>query len=116
MKLAAILMILFTVTTNAAAQIMLKQGMRMVGEVRLSTDGLSAVAISIITNPWVVLGLGTFAVSMASHLVVLSRLELSFAYPFLSLAYIIVAAYAYFVRAGAFRIRPHVQALPSSVV
>jgi multidrug transporter EmrE-like cation transporter len=28
---------------------------------------------------------------------VLSRVELSFAYPFLSLAYVVVAAYAYFV-------------------
>ena len=27
----------------------------------------------------------------------LSRVELSFAYPFLSLAYVVVAAYAYFV-------------------
>lgn len=97
MKLVSILMILFTVTTNAAAQIMLKHGMRAVGEVRLSTDGMGAVVLSILTNPWVVLGLGTFVVSMASHLVVLSRVELSFAYPFLSLAYLIVAAYAYFI-------------------
>jgi drug/metabolite transporter (DMT)-like permease len=34
---------------------------------------------------------------MASHLVVLSKVELSFAYPFLSLAYVIVMAYAFFV-------------------
>ena len=34
---------------------------------------------------------------MASHLVVLSRVQLSFAYPFLSLAYVMVGAYAYFV-------------------
>jgi multidrug transporter EmrE-like cation transporter len=45
----------------------------------------------------VFLGLCTFVVSMASHLVVLSKVELSFAYPFLSLAYVVVAAYAFFI-------------------
>ncbi len=34
---------------------------------------------------------------MASHLYVLSKVELSFAYPFLSLAYVAVAVFAYFV-------------------
>jgi hypothetical protein len=32
---------------------------------------------------------------MASHLYVLSKVELSFAYPFLSLAYVAVAVFAY---------------------
>ncbi len=34
---------------------------------------------------------------MASHLYVLSKVDLSFAYPFLSLAYVAVAVFAYFV-------------------
>jgi multidrug transporter EmrE-like cation transporter len=34
---------------------------------------------------------------MASHLYVLSKVELSYAYPFLSLAYVVVAVYAYFI-------------------
>ncbi len=34
---------------------------------------------------------------MASHLFVLSKVELSFAYPFLSLAYVAVAVFAYFL-------------------
>ena len=34
---------------------------------------------------------------MASHLYVLSKVELSFAYPFLSLAYVAVAVFAYFL-------------------
>ena len=48
-------------------------------------------------SPWVFLGLCTFVISMASHLFVLSKVELSFAYPFLSLAYVAVAVFAYFV-------------------
>ncbi|MGE3626769.1 MAG: EamA family transporter, partial [Hyphomicrobiales bacterium] len=48
-------------------------------------------------NPLVMLGMCTFVVSMASHLIVLSRVDLSFAYPFLSLAYVVATAYAFFV-------------------
>ena len=42
-------------------------------------------------------GLLMFVISMASHLYVLSKVELSFAYPFLSLAYVAVAVFAYFI-------------------
>ena len=89
-------LILFTVLTNAAAQIMLKKGMLGVGAIELG-DGLVRTVLRIALNPWVFLGLSTFVISMASHLVVLSRVELSFAYPFLSLAYVVVAIYAYYV-------------------
>jgi drug/metabolite transporter (DMT)-like permease len=89
-------LILFTVLTNAAAQIMLKHGMLSVGG--FSPTGRTALDFILKTalNPFVVLGLFTFVVSMASHLIVLSRVELSYAYPFLSLAYIVVTAYAFF--------------------
>lgn len=89
--------ILFTVMTNAAAQLMLKQGMMSLGSV--SFDGVNPVVklLQIVFSPWVFLGLCTFVISMASHLYVLSKVELSFAYPFLSLAYVVVAVFAYFV-------------------
>ncbi len=89
--------ILFTVMTNAAAQLMLKQGMMSLGSV--SFDGVNPVMklLQIVFSPWVFLGLCTFVISMASHLFVLSKVELSFAYPFLSLAYVAVAIFAYFV-------------------
>lgn len=90
-------LILFTVLTNAAAQIMLKKGMLSLGSFDFSTSGIVGAAPRIAFNPYVILGLATFVISMASHLLVLSRVELSFAYPFLSLAYVVVAVYAYFV-------------------
>jgi multidrug transporter EmrE-like cation transporter len=93
----SIALILFTVCTNAAAQIMLKKGMTALGGLSLSADRLFATVFQVIFQPYVFAGLCTFVVSMASHLVVLSKVQLSFAYPFLSLAYVIVAAYAYFV-------------------
>ncbi|MEF2071445.1 transporter [Consotaella aegiceratis] len=89
--------ILFTVFTNAAAQVMLKYGMMQLGP--LSFAGVNPVLkiLQIVFSPFVFLGLCTFVISMASHLFVLSKVELSFAYPFLSLAYVVVAVIAYFV-------------------
>ena len=92
-----IVFILFTVATNAAAQLMLKYGMMQLGP--LSFAGVNPVLkiLQIVFSPWVFLGLCTFVISMASHLYVLSKVDLSFAYPFLSLAYVLVAVFAYFV-------------------
>jgi drug/metabolite transporter (DMT)-like permease len=89
--------ILFTVMTNATAQLMLKQGMMALGP--LSFEGVNPLVklLQIVFSPWVFLGLCMFVISMASHLYVLSKVELSFAYPFLSLAYVAVAVFAYFV-------------------
>lgn len=89
--------ILFTVLTNAAAQLMLKQGMMNLGAI--SFEGVNPIVkiLQIVFSLWVFLGLCTFVISMASHLYVLSKVELSFAYPFLSLAYVAVAVFAYFI-------------------
>lgn len=90
-------LILFTVLTNAAAQLMLKRGMGGVGALDVGNDGLIPTIFRVVFNPFVFAGLCTFVVSMASHLIVLSKVEISYAYPFLSLAYVVVAVYAYFV-------------------
>lgn len=92
-----IVFILFTVLTNAAAQLMLKQGMLSVGALNFTAETAIVRIFQIIFNPWVFAGLATFVISMASHLYVLSKVELSFAYPFLSLAYVAVAIFAYFL-------------------
>ncbi len=89
--------ILFTVLTNAAAQLMLKQGMMTMGPLNFTAETAVSRIFQIVFNPWVFAGLATFVISMASHLFVLSKVELSFAYPFLSLAYVAVAVFAYFV-------------------
>lgn len=90
-------LILFTVLTNAAAQIMLKKGMIAVGSFSFDAANLAGAFAKAMLNPFVFLGLCTFVISMLSHLIVLSRVDLSFAYPFLSLAYVVTAAYAYFI-------------------
>ncbi|MFD2237314.1 transporter [Aureimonas populi] len=89
--------ILFTVFTNAAAQVMLKYGMMQLGPLSFAGVNPLLKILQIVFSPFVFLGLATFVISMASHLFVLSKVELSYAYPFLSLAYVAVAIAAWFL-------------------
>jgi multidrug transporter EmrE-like cation transporter len=89
-------LILFTVFTNAAAQIMLKKGVTSIGPLDVGANGLIGTVFGVVFNPFVFAGLCTFVISMASHLVVLSKVQLSYAYPFLSLAYVVVGLYSWF--------------------
>lgn len=88
--------ILFTVLTNAAAQLMLKQGMTTLSAMEWAGNNPILKVVGIVFHPWVFAGLATFVVSMASHMFVLSKVELSFAYPFLSLAYVAVAVASWY--------------------
>ncbi len=90
-------LILFTVLTNATAQILLKRGMLTIGSFDFDRQSVVNAAFAATINPFVIAGLFTFVVSMTSHLVVLSRVDLSFAYPFLSLAYVVTAVYSFFI-------------------
>ena len=89
--------ILFTVLTNAAAQLMLKQGMVTMGPLTFTLDTAIPRIFQIVFNPWIFAGIVLFVASLASHLFVLSKVELSFAYPFLSLAYVVVVIFGYFI-------------------
>lgn len=86
--------IFFTIITNATAQILLKKGMNAVGALNIGPEGAIALATRVVFNPFIFFGLGTFVVSTASYLFVLSRTDVSLAYPLLSLAYVLVALWA----------------------
>lgn len=51
---------------------------------------------TIVFNPWVFFGLIMMVISMGSHLIVLSRVEISFAYPFLGLSFVLITIWEYF--------------------
>jgi multidrug transporter EmrE-like cation transporter len=89
-------LILFVVLTNFLSQILLKKGMTDIGEFDLSGSGLWNIASTVSTNWAVIAGLLVMVVSMASHLVVLSRVEISYAYPFLGLSFVLTAFYGYY--------------------
>ena len=89
-------LILFTVLTNFGSQIMLKHGMTSIEKFEITREGLLKSSLDIIFNFWVIGGLLVMVVSMASHLIVLSRVEISYAYPFLGLSFVLTALWGYF--------------------
>jgi len=83
-------LILAVVTTNALSQLLLKQGMIKIGRFDFTATGISNTLPSIVFSPYVIGGLLTLIFSMGLHLLALSRVDISFAYPFLSISYVIV--------------------------
>lgn len=86
----AISYILVAVVFGAVGQIMLKKGMNNMGALTLSLDGLPGMLWRIGTNPWVVIGLTIYVASTVFWLTALSRVDLSYAYPFASLSYVVM--------------------------
>ena len=89
-------LILFTVLTNFLSQIMLKRGMTTIERFELTPLTVVSNVFTILFNPWVFLGLVTMVVSMGAHLVVLSRVEISFAYPFLGLSFVLITLWGHY--------------------
>jgi multidrug transporter EmrE-like cation transporter len=89
-------LILAVVTTNAISQMLLKHGMNTIGKFEFGSDSLWRMAPIVGLNPYVIGGLAVLVFSMGLHLMALSRVDLSFAYPFLSISYVLVLLAGYF--------------------
>jgi drug/metabolite transporter (DMT)-like permease len=85
-----ILYIIIGVLASAVGQIILKKGMTSVGPVTLSFNQIGSVVVRMGTNPYVVFGLFVFLGATIFWLAALSRVDLSFAYPFVSLSYVVM--------------------------
>jgi multidrug transporter EmrE-like cation transporter len=90
-------LILASVTMNALAQVFLKIGMTDVGKFQFDINSIASRILPVATNKFIIGGMTCYAVSIGLWLLVLSRTEVSAAYPFLSVGYVIVAFLGYFV-------------------
>jgi multidrug transporter EmrE-like cation transporter len=93
--IAYIPLILASVSLNALAQILLKQGMLSIGRFDFAAGQMAATLPRVALNPFVAGGMACYALSIGLWLMVLSRVEVSAAYPFLSVGYVIAAAAGY---------------------
>lgn len=84
----AIVYILISVLGGAIGQVLLKRGMSTMGPLTLSLGKLPGMLFGMATNPFVVIGLIVYVGSTIFWLTALSRVDLSYAYPFASLSYI----------------------------
>lgn len=85
------LLLMSGVALNAAAQLLLKAGTRQIGEFAFSLNNLMPIGLKLATEPHIVGGLACYAVSVVAWILVLSRVEVSLAYPMVSFGYIVTA-------------------------
>ncbi|OUM03755.1 SMR family transporter [Variovorax sp. JS1663] len=84
------------VLLNSVAQLLLKAGAKTLGHVSMgSLASLTAAAWNAGTQPWVLLGLVCYFISAGLWILALTRVDVTVAYPMLSMGYVIAALLAW---------------------
>lgn len=88
-------LILLSVLINTAAQLLLKAGITRIGYFAFSWENVWPIFSKLIINPYILTGLACYVSSVGVWLLVLSRTEVSYAYPITSLGYLFTALASY---------------------
>ena len=95
LDLPTILILVTAATLATAGQLLLKAGMTDIGEIAgVGLGDLVGLVGGVLTSWKALLGLACFGGSSLFWLVVLSRIPLSTAYPFVALSYLIILAFS----------------------
>ena len=94
----SILLILLSISIAVGGQILLKIGMNHIGNIAVnSMSALGHLFLGVIKSPIVLVGLFMYVISAAIWLVVISAVDLSFAYPFIGLTYVLIPIVSKFI-------------------
>ncbi|ESQ12808.1 MAG TPA: 4-amino-4-deoxy-L-arabinose transferase [Chromatiaceae bacterium] len=95
MTISAFFLIVLGVLLNATAQFALKASVRTTGSIELNLSAAMPTIMQLAAQPWLYLGLGCYVLSVGVWIVALSRVDVSIAYPMLSIGYIVNALAAW---------------------
>jgi len=96
--LSSVLLILLSISIAVGGQLMLKIGIDRIGINGFgSMKSLISLFSGIIKSPMVLTGLFLYLISAAIWLVILSTVDLSFAYPFIGFTYVMVLVLSKFI-------------------
>ena len=90
-------LVLTGVLLNAAAQLLLKAGTNAVGRFEFSLGNLVPVGMKLAFEPHIAGGVACYVVSLVVWIMGLSRVEVSIAYPMLSIGYVLNAVAAWYL-------------------
>lgn len=85
-------LVIIAICFSVTGELMLKSGMNSVGVLSLSV--LWPTLGRMITHPKILIGLGCFAVGAVFWLAAISRVPLSWAYPMLSIGYVLILLFS----------------------
>jgi drug/metabolite transporter (DMT)-like permease len=89
--------ILIGVALNAGAQLLLKAGVRAVGQFDFTVGNIVPIGLKVATQWPIIGGLACYVISVVVWIVGLSRVDVSIAYPMLSLGYVVNAFLAWYL-------------------
>ena len=95
MTYSAFSLILAGVLLNAAAQLALKASVGNMGVISLSLNNAVPVFSRLSMEPWLWVGLACYGISVIVWILALSRVDVSIAYPMLSIGYVVNALAAW---------------------
>ena len=87
-KLFTFFLILINVALAVSGQLSIKLGMKQVGYI--TVQNISLMMVEAFKNPYVLFGLLAYTLAAGTWIAVLSRVDVSFAYPMLSIGYVAV--------------------------
>ncbi|MBI2960495.1 MAG: EamA family transporter [Betaproteobacteria bacterium] len=85
------------VLLNAAAQLLLKAGTNAVGHFEFSAANIIPVSTKLAFEPHILGGVACYVVSLVVWVMGLSRIDVSIAYPMLSIGYVLNALAAWYL-------------------
>jgi len=95
MRSADLALILTGVLLNAVAQLLLKAGSRVIAGVDVNLGNAWMLLERVAVNPPIIGGLACYAISVVVWILALSRVDVSVAYPMLSIGYVVNAVAAW---------------------
>jgi len=97
MSAASFALVMSGVLLNAAAQLLLKAGTNSVGSFAFSLENALPVGWKLASEPHILGGLTCYVISVVVWIMALSRVEVSIAYPMLSVGYVVNAIAAWYL-------------------
>ena len=97
MKAPQLALLLTGVLLNAIAQLLLKAGAGALSGIELRPANALLIAGRLVANAPIIAGLGCYVLSVVVWILALARVEVSVAYPMLSLGYVVNALAAWWL-------------------
>ena len=97
MNASTFALVISGVLLNTVAQFLLKAGAAAFSRIRATDTGWIEIFFTMAFNPWILGGLTLYVASFAIWIAVLAKMQVSLAYPLLSIGYVISIFAAYFI-------------------
>src|SRR5471032_2251332 len=97
MNLATFSLLFTGVMLNAIAQLLLKAGAAAIGEIHLTMQNWFSIGLKVATQLPIIGGLTCYVLSVVVWFIALSRVDVTIAYPMLSLGYVVAPIGAWYM-------------------